>query len=296
MLNHVFPKCCKHTKSDNEDHHEAFSPGSDFHWIASYVCTMSTFSMQYIVDVELWHKYLIDLYRVLKNLVKFYAFLKPKFSFLHSMEPTPESLRDHHAIIWNRLAISWCGWSGGNACCTWNAQQTVFGCTTKRFFQNQEELCFPENKQNLAESVGYFWRYTDLHAYIYILFTYTYCMLYIDMFVGYLIANHPSFVDSDTCFLFPLSPRGSVRYQKWVSEVNFDECLAGSIHSVNLFSTFLSRFLEASVKLDSADAQLHATFDWKSNDDDDDDDGDEWRWRRWWSWWRWLDRAQLWLT
>lgn len=53
MLNHVFPKCCKHTKSDNEDYHEAFPPGSEFHWIASYVCTMSKFSMQYIVYVEI---------------------------------------------------------------------------------------------------------------------------------------------------------------------------------------------------------------------------------------------------
>ena len=53
--------------------------------------------------------------------------------------------------------------------------------------------------------------------------------------------------------------------------MKYDECLAGSIHSVNLFTTCI-KFLKASVKLDSADAQLYATFDWKSNDDDDDGD------------------------
>ena len=41
------------------------------------------------------------------------------------------------------------------------------------------------------------------------------------------------------------------------------------------FLYILIKFLKASDWLDSADAQLYATFDWKSNDDDDDDDDDD---------------------
>lgn len=112
MLNHVFPKCCKHTKSDNEDHHEAFPPVSEFHWIASYVCICLNLNVVHIVYVEMRNMakiYLIDVYRVLKNLVKCCAFLKPKFSIVfpkHSMEwwsqllKAPGTTTQLHGISW----------------------------------------------------------------------------------------------------------------------------------------------------------------------------------------------------
>lgn len=92
------------------------------------------------------------------------------------MEPTAESLRDHHAIIWNRLAISWCAGLVEMLVVLEMPNRQFLDAQQRGFFQNQEELCFPENKQNLAESVGYFWRYTDLHAYIYIYIIYIYIL------------------------------------------------------------------------------------------------------------------------
>ena len=159
-------------------------------------------------------------------------------------------------------------------------------CTIiKRFFQNQEELCFPENEQNLAESVGYFWRYTDLHAYIYIIYIY---ILYVVYWYVCWVSNSQPPVICWFRYLLPFStfaervgslPEMSVRSEFWwmLSRIN----------------SFSQSFQYIFIKVSGSLSQIG--FCWCSTPCNIWLEKQRW-WRWWWWWWMTMTTMMIMMT